>query len=212
MLQLFVTTFITIRFLDVIDVLLVAILLYEVYKLIKGTAAINIFLGVIAFILLGVFLPSWWNDVPFYPTSPPVITHLTQMLPNDCAFRFIDCGCGFGSVLFQLAKKFPRGTFIGVEVSPILAFYGLLRSLLVPNVSIKWTNLWQEPLSNYNYIYAFLSPEVSEQLAIKIADELATNSSAIINSFKLPDSVSSSLSLNQVKVSNDTTLYIYRCL
>lgn len=37
--------FITIRFLDVIDILLVAFLLYQLYMLIKGTVAFNIFIG-----------------------------------------------------------------------------------------------------------------------------------------------------------------------
>jgi len=39
--------FITIRALDVVDILLVAYLLYFVYNLIKGTVAINIFIGII---------------------------------------------------------------------------------------------------------------------------------------------------------------------
>ena len=33
--------------LDVIDIVLVALLLYYIYKLIKGTVAINIFIGII---------------------------------------------------------------------------------------------------------------------------------------------------------------------
>lgn len=48
MLNLIITGFITIRLTDVIDVLLVAFLLYELYNLLKGTAAINIFVGIIA--------------------------------------------------------------------------------------------------------------------------------------------------------------------
>ncbi|HHN47527.1 MAG TPA: TIGR00159 family protein [Bacteroidales bacterium] len=44
--------FISIRFLDIIDILLVALLLYELYNLIKGTAAINIFLGIVSIFLL----------------------------------------------------------------------------------------------------------------------------------------------------------------
>lgn len=43
--------FLHFSFLDVLDILLVAILLYYIYKLLKGTVAINIFLG-IAFIFL----------------------------------------------------------------------------------------------------------------------------------------------------------------
>jgi uncharacterized protein (TIGR00159 family) len=37
--------FITIRFLDILDILLVAYLLYQLYMLIKGTVAFNIFIG-----------------------------------------------------------------------------------------------------------------------------------------------------------------------
>jgi len=44
----FITGFINIRILDVIDILLVASLLYLVYTLLKGTVAINIFLGISA--------------------------------------------------------------------------------------------------------------------------------------------------------------------
>ena len=42
---------------DVIDIILVALLLYYVYKLIKGTVAINIFIGII-FIYLASRLTS----------------------------------------------------------------------------------------------------------------------------------------------------------
>ena len=37
--------------LDVIDIVLVALLLYYVYKLIRGTVAINIFIGIVIFYL-----------------------------------------------------------------------------------------------------------------------------------------------------------------
>jgi diadenylate cyclase len=45
---LFITGFINIRLLDIIDILLVAIILYEIYRLVRGTVAINVFLGVLA--------------------------------------------------------------------------------------------------------------------------------------------------------------------
>jgi len=44
--------FIHIRFLDIIDILLVAIILYGIYNLIKGTAAFNIFLGVFSIFVI----------------------------------------------------------------------------------------------------------------------------------------------------------------
>ncbi len=44
--------FITIRILDIVDILLVAFLLYQMYNLIKGTTAINIFIGIFLVYLL----------------------------------------------------------------------------------------------------------------------------------------------------------------
>ena len=43
--------FLTIRFLDVLDILLVALLLYQLYRLIKGTVAFNIVLGLFSLYL-----------------------------------------------------------------------------------------------------------------------------------------------------------------
>ena len=39
--------FITFGFVDLIDILLVAIILYQLYKLVRGTVAMNIFVGLL---------------------------------------------------------------------------------------------------------------------------------------------------------------------
>lgn len=46
------TLFINIRILDLLDIFFVAVLLFTLYKLLRGTAAINIFLGIVAVFLL----------------------------------------------------------------------------------------------------------------------------------------------------------------
>jgi diadenylate cyclase len=48
--------FISIRFLDVIDILLVAVLLYQFYMIIKGTAAFSIIMGMFIFYLTWVIV------------------------------------------------------------------------------------------------------------------------------------------------------------
>ena len=52
MTDLFITGFIQIRWIDIVDILLVAVLLYELYRLLKGTVAINIFFGIVALVLI----------------------------------------------------------------------------------------------------------------------------------------------------------------
>ena len=46
------TDFIDFSFIDVIDILLVALLLFYLYKLVKGTVAINIFIGIVIIYLI----------------------------------------------------------------------------------------------------------------------------------------------------------------
>lgn len=50
-----IPAFIHIRFLDVIDIILVALLLYQIYMLIRGTVAFNIFLGI------AIIYIFWWG-------------------------------------------------------------------------------------------------------------------------------------------------------
>lgn len=51
--------FIQLRWLDVLDILLVAFLLYELYKLIKGTVAISIFAGIISVYLVWLLVKAF---------------------------------------------------------------------------------------------------------------------------------------------------------
>ena len=50
--------FITIRFLDILDITLVALLLYQLYRLIKGTVAFNIVIGLFSLYLLWVIVKA----------------------------------------------------------------------------------------------------------------------------------------------------------
>jgi diadenylate cyclase len=50
--------FIKIRILDVIDILLVAYLMFQVYLLIRGTAAMNIFIGILSVYLLWIIVKA----------------------------------------------------------------------------------------------------------------------------------------------------------
>ncbi len=76
--------FIHIRVLDLLDIFFVAILLFALYKLLKGTAAINIFLGIVAIFLL-------WK-----------VTDLLKMqLLSDILGAFISVGIIALIVIFQ---------------------------------------------------------------------------------------------------------------
>jgi len=67
--------FITIRFLDILDIILVAILLYQLYRLIKGTVAFNIVIGLFSLYLLWL-----------------VVRALNMQLVGSIMGRFIEVG------------------------------------------------------------------------------------------------------------------------
>ena len=50
--ELFHIGFLTVRLLDLLDILIVSFLLYKVYQLLKGGTAINIFIGIVSMYLL----------------------------------------------------------------------------------------------------------------------------------------------------------------
>jgi diadenylate cyclase len=74
----------TLRIVDIIDIILFAILLYEIYNLVKGTAAIRIFIGIIAVYLI-------WK----------VVKTLQMQLLTEILGQFISVGVIALIVVFQ---------------------------------------------------------------------------------------------------------------
>lgn len=79
-----IVAFIDVRWVDVVDITLVAVLLYQLYNLIKGTAAINIFIGTLLFYFLWI-----------------VVKALKMQLFSSILDKFIDVGVIALIVVFQ---------------------------------------------------------------------------------------------------------------
>ncbi|MCX6296475.1 MAG: diadenylate cyclase CdaA [Bacteroidetes bacterium] len=84
MVILFITTFITVRWIDVVDILLVAALIYQLYNLVKGTVAINIFIGIMLIYLL------WF-----------IVKLMNMQLFGSILSKFIDVGFIALLIVFQ---------------------------------------------------------------------------------------------------------------
>ncbi len=56
-------TFLDIRFIDLIDIVLVAYLMFRIYKLIKGTVALYITIGIFAFILFWILIKTFGMEL-----------------------------------------------------------------------------------------------------------------------------------------------------
>lgn len=143
--------------------------------------------------LLGfvVLLLINWNSlreqVPLYLSGRRAQQHLQRLLAErEPPLRCIDLGCGTAGTLLQLARRFPRGQFIGVETAPLVFLCAWLRCLLQDNCSIRYLNLWQVDLADFDVVYCFLSPVPMPRLWAKAQAEMRPGSWLISNSFEVP--------------------------
>ena len=79
-----ISLFITFRLLDAIDILLVAVLLYELYSLVRGTAAINILTGIVLLYVVWI-----------------IVKALDMQLFSSILSRFLDVGVIAIIIVFQ---------------------------------------------------------------------------------------------------------------
>jgi SAM-dependent methyltransferase len=125
------------------------------------------------FILL--FLVFWRTDqsrVPLYLTNRSTAATLAEQLPpTPC--RVLDLGCGDGGLLRRLAKARPDCRFVGIEHAPLTWLAARLRTLGLANVVVRRDDFWDEPLSSYGLVYAFLSPVPMPRLWAKARAEMA---------------------------------------
>ena len=108
-----------------------------------------------------------------------------------------------------LAGQRPSGVFTGVEIG-ILPFLGAyFRALLFGRgrVKIRFQSIWKLHLSEWEYVYSFLSPAPMAELWSKAKKEMVQGSTFITNSFKTPEEANQELRINDQRKS---ILYIHQ--
>lgn len=163
---------------------------------------------VLALVLGLIYLPTFWTRVPFYPTSKAMYEEVLKQLPQSQGLNFMDLGCGYGSLLFFLARKRPDLHFIGVEIAPIPALFATLRAwVLRAPVKILWSSFWPVSLNEQDVVYAFLAPSPMTAVWEKAQKEMKGGSMLLINSFPLPTREQKKVA---VADSRNCVLYTYR--
>ncbi len=159
------------------------------------------------FLLL--FMLFWRTDksrVPLFLTNTRAAQAVAELIPAQTC-HCIDLGCGTGSLLKVLATTRPDCTFVGMEHAPLPFLLAWLRSRNVANLTIRYGDFWRLDLSQYQVVYAFLSPVPMPKLWQKSCIEMTPNSLVISNSFEIP-----SVQAKQLVVVPDrrrTRLYCY---
>ncbi len=138
--------FITFRWLDVVDILLVAIIMFQMYKLVKGTVAIRIFLGILAIYL-------FWK----------IVEALQMELLSEILGQFI--GVGVLALIIVFQQEIRRFLLL---IGNNSIFSGKRKSKLLKLLSSNETN--KEKLNTNQIIIASKNLSSSKTGALIILD------------------------------------------
>jgi hypothetical protein len=150
-----------------------------------------------------------WHELESYLPSPVsgITSDLAALPPSRMAsssirgaggegandgkpnFRFVDLGSGLGGVLTHLASVRPDGQYTGVESAPLPFLWSWLRIRLggYRQCTVQWGSLWDSDLSQYDIVFAYLSPVPMERLWHKARAEMRPGSVFISSTFAVPD-------------------------
>lgn len=153
----------------------------------------GLFLGAFLILLL-VYWNTFCTQVPLYFSSNKVWHAMECLLPAakvDSDFTFMDLGSGLGGILTHLAKVRPDGLYVGVEAAPLPFFWSWLRIKLSSyrNCRVHWGSLWECDLSQYDIVFAYLSPVPMEKLWHKARTEMRSGALFISSTFAVSDQI-----------------------
>jgi SAM-dependent methyltransferase len=159
--------------------------------------------------LFAIYAPALWTRVPYYPTSRAAYPLILAELPPDRPFTFIDIGCGMGDLLLFLKQHRSNGHYIGIEIGVVPYLVSKAKALLYGHgrVTVRFESVYKTDLSEFDFVYAFLSPAAMTQVWHKAYREMKADSTFITNSFEAPVAASYQVS---IKDHRKGVLFVHR--
>jgi len=141
------------------------------------------------FVVWLIFSNASGEGVPLYLSNRRTWAALAELLPAKPGSRCIDLGSGLGGTTLYLAKSRPDLVFDAIETAPVPFALSWLRFRLFapPNCTVRYANIWKTDLSEFDWVYCFLSPQPMPRLYAKLLDELKPGTRLVSNSFDVPD-------------------------
>jgi hypothetical protein len=135
-------------------------------------------------VLVVVYWSTFRTQVPLYLSSTRVRQALLPLLPAG-PFTFMDVGSGVGGVLTDLSVLRADGEYHGIESAPLPWLVSRVRIAAGGhrNCHAQWGSFWNADLSQYDVVFAYLSPVPMAALWEKVRAEMRPGSTFISNTF-----------------------------
>jgi hypothetical protein len=145
-------------------------------------------LYLVGFIIsLSLFWTTFRSQVPFFPSRPVVWKQVAKLMPKDKSVSLIDIGSGLGDMPMYIAKMRPECRLEGIEIAPLPWLVSFIRSKIRCSSAIfKLGDYRALDFSNYDIVFAYLSPAAMLALWEKANQEMKSGSLLISLEFEIP--------------------------
>jgi len=127
------------------------------------------------------------SDVPYVPTSTPVVNRMLQLADVDEKDLVYDLGSGDGRIVIQAAKQYgARG--VGIEIDPELvrkARRNAREAGVSDLVEFRQGDLFETDLSDATVVTMYLLPSVNLKLRPKLFKELEPGTPIVSHDFDM---------------------------
>jgi len=170
----------------------------------------SLFFLVASGILLSIVYWSVKNGISPMPTSRKTKAQLLSMLPLISKGIIYELGCGWGTLAFPLAQKYPNFQVIALETSPIPYSFCQLRLWLypLPNLLFQKKDYLNASLYDSALIVCYLYPQAMNTLKAKFEKELKLNTWVLSNTFAIPSW--KPFIVNEIDDLYHTKIYLYK--
>lgn len=123
------------------------------------------------------------NHPPFVPSNQKNILKTFAKYNLGEKHRFVDLGSGDGRVVISATRFGAKA--VGVEINPFLVVWSRLWAFILrKDAKFKVGSYWKEDLSQYDFLFVYLYPEVVKKLEEKIFTTMPIGSIVVSNTFE----------------------------
>lgn len=138
-------------------------------------------------VTLSLYWTAFRTQVPFYPSRPAVWQDVAKWIPEDKPIRMIDIGSGLGDLVMHIAKHRPKSQLLGIEIAPMpWAISALRAKWRRSSAQFKLGDYRELDFSQYDVIFAYLSPAAMLALWEKANREMQAGSLLMSYEFEIP--------------------------
>ncbi len=145
------------------------------------------------------------------PTWAKTRNRMIDLFPESPDGDILELGCGWGSTVLALSKRFPNHHVIGYEITTLPFWMSKLRIALSrrKNITILQKNFMADSFENAGAIFTYLTFRHMKNLEPKFIAELKESAVVVSHSFPLPNIPPATTEIFREGFWN-STVYVYK--